>query len=588
MAEKGNGGGCVTGDTLVTMADGSTKRIDEVTFEDELLVWDFYNGEYAVVPAAIISNHGYADRNVITLNFEDGTNVKVVELHQFFDADSNELVSIDAESVANYVGHSFVKRDGEGYKTVKLEDYNVEYKNTDSYGIVSALHYNILVDDMFSADYPYLVYDLMTYFEVGDNMVYDEEKMNADVATYGLYTYDEFAEYMTCEEFDAMNIQYMKISVGKGYYTYEGILELIERWLAGYDDVVPSGEDEEYLGDDETDGEGGNVIDGGDVDPGVAPLSDEGEPEVIVSEPKTLTITLDGNSIAAANYAVSVSGNGIEATEDGYLVKAAECDVILTADGTATTGYAKISVGDDVYYTNQIAKGESFTLTMKNAVGKAVSVESFWGNSANYGIAQDTLIESGKVNEYTYTVEITATNATEREDGYLVGDNESVFNLKAVGTATMGYAVIAVDGDAYYTQKIVPDEEFRVTVKNGKGKTVEITSFCGEFDYGTVSEEYILGNDDIIDCGTFVVKSVEGTAVILANTTKYAFETVDIYVAVYDSQNRMVAVKSESNVSVAGKDEHTFDSKLTIPENGYAKVFVWSGNGAFKPFFSAR
>lgn len=222
---------CVTGDTLVTLADGSYKRIDEITYEDKLLVWDFYNGEYAAVPSAIISNHGYDNNTVVKLTFEDSTEVKVANLHQFFDADTNKFVTIDADSVADYIGHKFVKRDGNGYKTVKLMKYEISEEYIDTYGIISAVHYNILVEDMFSADYPYELYELMTYFEVGENLVYDKAKMESDINMYGLYSYEEFADHMTFEQFEAMNIKYMKISVGKGYYTYEGILALIEEYL---------------------------------------------------------------------------------------------------------------------------------------------------------------------------------------------------------------------------------------------------------------------------------------------------------------------------------------------------------------------
>jgi len=222
---------CVTGDTLVTLADGSYKRIDELTYDDKLLVWDFYNGEYTVVPPMIIDDHGYGENTVIKLTFDDGTEVKAVNLHQFFDADLNKLVNIDGDSVSEYLNHSFVKRDADGYKTVKLVDYEISEEYVKAYGVLSAVHYNILVNDMISADYPPGTYGLMTYFEVGDNLTYDKEKMQADIEKYGLYSYEDFADYMTLEEFDAMNMKYMKISVGKGYYTYDGIISLIETYL---------------------------------------------------------------------------------------------------------------------------------------------------------------------------------------------------------------------------------------------------------------------------------------------------------------------------------------------------------------------
>ena len=74
-------------------------------------------------------------------------------------------------------------------------------------------------------------YDLFNYFEYGEKMTFDEEKMQADIEKYGLYTYEDFADYLTYEQFVGFNVQYFKIAVGKGNYTYEGILELISTYL---------------------------------------------------------------------------------------------------------------------------------------------------------------------------------------------------------------------------------------------------------------------------------------------------------------------------------------------------------------------
>ena len=62
-------------------------------------------------------------------------------------------------------------------------------------------------------------------------MKFDEEKMQADIEKYGLYTYEDFDHVLTYEQFVAFNVQYFKIAVGKGEYTYEGILALIDTYL---------------------------------------------------------------------------------------------------------------------------------------------------------------------------------------------------------------------------------------------------------------------------------------------------------------------------------------------------------------------
>ena len=223
--------GCVTGDTLVTLADGSYKRIDEVTYSDKLLVWNFYEGRYEEVASAIIFNHGYDNNTVIKLKFDDGTEVKAVNLHQFFCSEDNKFVTITEDNVADYLNKSFVKKNGNGYKTVKLTDYEISKEYVEAYGIISATHYNILVQNMFSTDFMEEDYDLFNYFEVGENMMFDAGKLAKDAETYGTYSYDDFKDYVTKDQFEAFNIKYMKVSVGKGYYTFEGILNLIEEYL---------------------------------------------------------------------------------------------------------------------------------------------------------------------------------------------------------------------------------------------------------------------------------------------------------------------------------------------------------------------
>ena len=222
---------CVTGDTLITLADGTQKEIQYVTYEDMLLAWNHFTGKYEAVPAAIIFNHGYDYNTVIKLNFSDGTQVKAINLHQFFDADLNKYVSIDSASVNDYVGHSFVKQSGDSYTTVTLESYEISQEYIEAYGIISALHYNILVEGMFSTDFMLKDYNLFNYFAFGEGVMFDKEMMQSDIEKYGLYTYEDFADHLTYEQFVGFNVQYFKIAVGKGLYTYEGILDLIDEYL---------------------------------------------------------------------------------------------------------------------------------------------------------------------------------------------------------------------------------------------------------------------------------------------------------------------------------------------------------------------
>lgn len=220
---------CVAAGTLITMADGTQKEIQHVTYEDKLLVWDSFEGKYVVVPAALIVNHGFGEYTVIEMNFDDGTTVKAIGAHAFLDAHTNAWELINANNVQEYLGHSFVRADGDGYTTVKLIDCKVYEENTESYTIVSAEHYNFIAENMFSLTNAF--HPFVGGLEFGADWTYDAEMLRQDIETYGLYTYDDFRDYITEEQFVAFSGEFLKISVEKGYLTFESILRLIEEYL---------------------------------------------------------------------------------------------------------------------------------------------------------------------------------------------------------------------------------------------------------------------------------------------------------------------------------------------------------------------
>jgi len=222
--------GCVTPDTLVTMADGSKKEIQYVTDADKLLVWDFVNGEYTTMPSAIIFNHGWDNHRVLTLKFSDGTTIKTINGHDFFDADINQFVTIDEFNVADYVGHAFIKENGL-LQQVVLQDYVVEVEYTAAYSILTAIHYNCFLENMLTLSPNPIGGNFFMPFEVGADMKFDAEKMQKDIETYGLFSYEEFAHLATAEQFYALNGPQIKVAVGKGIITMEQLYLIIAAFL---------------------------------------------------------------------------------------------------------------------------------------------------------------------------------------------------------------------------------------------------------------------------------------------------------------------------------------------------------------------
>jgi len=221
---------CVTSDTLITLADGTQKEVQHLTYEDQLLGWNLYEGEYESSPAAYIIYHGDANYRVISLNFSDGTIVKIIGEHGFLDATTKQYEFIDEGNVDSYVGHQFVKQNGNTHQYVTLDSYSVQEEFTGAYSIASLSCNNAITGNMISLT-PVSGFEdserFFNFLSMGDNMAYDQEVLQADVDKYGVFTYEDLSEYLTEEEFafvKAMNGHYCKIAIEKGLYTMEEFL----------------------------------------------------------------------------------------------------------------------------------------------------------------------------------------------------------------------------------------------------------------------------------------------------------------------------------------------------------------------------
>ena len=222
---------CITPDTLITLADGSQVRVDELTGKETLLVWNHETGKLDTAPVAYIVNHNgdVVEREIIHLNFANGKTVKIIGEHVFFDATLNQYVAIDTDNADGFINHTFValNADGTTIEKVKLVSVERTVEETVTYEIVSYKHLICFTEGILSTS-AYLD-SLLNIFDINaDTMAYTSESVQKDIATYGLYTYADFEGLISEDAFELYNAKYLKIAVGKGYITWDDILALID------------------------------------------------------------------------------------------------------------------------------------------------------------------------------------------------------------------------------------------------------------------------------------------------------------------------------------------------------------------------
>ena len=225
-----SGGSCVTPDTLITLASGKQVRVDRLKGDEELLVWNLETGKLDSAPIMFVDSEERATYKVVHLYFSDGTDVKVVYEHGFWDYDLNKYVYLD-ENAADYIGHSFAQQDGNGLKKVKLTDVVLENWVTTAWSPVTVDHLCYFVNGMLSM--PGGVGGLFNIFDVDPNtMSYDMASVQRDMETYGLFTYEELnaIEPLSEDMFDAAGGAYLKVSIGKGNMTLDELTAMISRY----------------------------------------------------------------------------------------------------------------------------------------------------------------------------------------------------------------------------------------------------------------------------------------------------------------------------------------------------------------------
>ena len=177
---------CFVEGTPIILADGTTKPIEKLTYEDELLTWDFDNGCQSHAKIAQLQRN-QRTRHYNKLVLEDGTELYTVFNHSWFNITKNRFTrTIEATDI----GDEIMTLNGPKKLVSKeqIDDENhVWYYNLITENNICCYANGILVGNHFCNLYPI------------SNMQY--VKNNRD-----LNEYEVFAPYCSRETFDSFRV----------------------------------------------------------------------------------------------------------------------------------------------------------------------------------------------------------------------------------------------------------------------------------------------------------------------------------------------------------------------------------------------
>lgn len=221
---------CMAKGTKIMLADGNTVPIERLKLGDKVLAFDHMAGKYVESEIAYTyKSQGNVDS--IKLFFSNQTVINLMNSgHGLYDLTLKRYVLINASTVKQYLGHTFyfteyINGEPNG-TTAALDKYTLSIENKEYYDIVTARTLNCIADGALACSD--VLTGIVNVFTFAQNLQYDVEAMQLDIMQYGLYSYCEWREYISEDDFEKFNGKYFKVAIGKNILTIEELFSLLE------------------------------------------------------------------------------------------------------------------------------------------------------------------------------------------------------------------------------------------------------------------------------------------------------------------------------------------------------------------------
>jgi len=144
-AVTGTSGICLLAGTQIALSDGTHKAIEDITYTDKLLSWDFDRGCYAETTAMWIKR-GETGSQYNLLTFSDGTTLRTFDQHRIFNKQAGAFTY--PMTAATPVGTVTVNEHGQ---EITLTNKQVIKDTIEYYNVITDYHMNLFSDSVLTS-----------------------------------------------------------------------------------------------------------------------------------------------------------------------------------------------------------------------------------------------------------------------------------------------------------------------------------------------------------------------------------------------------------------------------------------------------
>lgn len=143
---SGKSGICFIKGTMISLSDGTYKAIEDVTYDDMLLVWDFDLGRYAEAkPIWIKVAETESSYNLLT--FSDGSTLRTSGNHHIFNKEAKRFTHTMRDDTP--VGTTTINEHG---KEITLVSAEVIPATVETYNVFTEYHLNMFADGILTSN----------------------------------------------------------------------------------------------------------------------------------------------------------------------------------------------------------------------------------------------------------------------------------------------------------------------------------------------------------------------------------------------------------------------------------------------------
>lgn len=167
---------CLIEGTQITLADGTTKAIEDITYDDELLVWNFYEGKFDVAKPTWIKVAEVAPRYNL-VKFSNGVDIGFVGAggekgyHRIFNKEAGAFTHTGCKDTPN--GTTTFAQD-KTFPTVVSQE--VVEKEVKFYNVITDKHYNLFANGILTSCRLSNNYYIKDMKYVGEKLISDEQE----------------------------------------------------------------------------------------------------------------------------------------------------------------------------------------------------------------------------------------------------------------------------------------------------------------------------------------------------------------------------------------------------------------------------